>query len=241
MVVLAAAVIAATGVLVLRTSAPEPVSAERHLRKLADLDGDVKREGEAALRRMGPAALAPLREAAKSSDRLLASRAANLLLELQPLPATPTLDAVSEDLKFTLVCSGHQDKPSRFGIFWVEVTNLRKEPVSLVLAGIDASWHPAWFEVEDEGGSVQKVPAYSIASHGAEISVTVLPPGAKAMLFTGGVPMLEAAMNPYSRFVRFVYDGADPEYRKRGASVGEGSLLPEKRHSSKKLPLAEAN
>jgi len=84
MVVLAVAVIAATGVLVLRPSAPEPIPAEHYIRKLADADADVKREGEDGLRKMGPAAVAPLRDASKSSDRILAGRAAKLLSELQP-------------------------------------------------------------------------------------------------------------------------------------------------------------
>src|SRR5579862_2536548 len=89
MVVLAVAVIAATGVLVLRSSSAQedaPAQAEKLLRKLADADGDLRREGEDGLRRMGAAALGPLREASKSADRMLAGRAAKLLLELVPPP-----------------------------------------------------------------------------------------------------------------------------------------------------------
>jgi len=86
MVVLAVAVIAATGFLVLRPSAPAAGApkSEQLIRKLADADSDVKREGEEGLRSLGSAAVAPLREASRSSDRVLAARAARLLLELQP-------------------------------------------------------------------------------------------------------------------------------------------------------------
>ena len=85
--VLAAAVIAATGILALRGGAPAaaaPVRAEALLRKLADPDLDLRREGEEGLRRLGPAAVEPLREASQSPDRVLAGRAAKLLQELQP-------------------------------------------------------------------------------------------------------------------------------------------------------------
>jgi hypothetical protein len=87
MVLLAVAVIAATGILVLRSSSAQdeaPAQAEKFIRKLADADVDLRREGEDGLRRMGSAAVAPLQAASKSSDRVLAGRAARLLLELQP-------------------------------------------------------------------------------------------------------------------------------------------------------------
>jgi hypothetical protein len=94
MVVLAVAVISGTGILVLRRSSAQedpPAQAEKLLRKLADSDGDLRREGEDGLRKMGPAAIKPLQEASKSSDRVLASRAAKLLAELQqPAPAERT-------------------------------------------------------------------------------------------------------------------------------------------------------
>ncbi len=96
MVVLAVAVIAATGVLVLRPSAPQAVPPEHYLRKLADPDSDVKREGEDGLRKMGAAAVGPLREASKSSDKVLAGRAAKLLSELQPAAPAEAPSAAAE-------------------------------------------------------------------------------------------------------------------------------------------------
>lgn len=94
MAVLAVAVIGATAFLTLRPApaqAIEPAQVQKLLRKLADSDPDVRREGEAGLRQAGAASVAPLRDASKSSDRVLAERAAKLLQELQP--ASPVADA----------------------------------------------------------------------------------------------------------------------------------------------------
>ncbi|HEV3026503.1 MAG TPA: hypothetical protein VG457_02965 [Planctomycetota bacterium] len=87
MAILAVALIATAGFLVLHHSSPreeEPARAQRLIRKLADSDDDLRREGEDGLRRMGPAALGPLKEASTSADRVLAGRAAKLLQEFQP-------------------------------------------------------------------------------------------------------------------------------------------------------------
>jgi len=91
MAVLAVAVIAATGYLTLRPAPAgeiEPAQVQKLLRKLSDSDPDVRREGEAGLRRLGPVAVAPLRDATKSPDRTLADRASKLLQELQPSAAS---------------------------------------------------------------------------------------------------------------------------------------------------------
>jgi HEAT repeat protein len=90
MVAGAAAVIAATAFLTLRPAPAkeiEPAQVQKLLRKLGDPDPDVRREGEAGLRRAGPASIAPLREASQSPNRVLADRAAKLLQELSPAPA----------------------------------------------------------------------------------------------------------------------------------------------------------
>lgn len=90
MVALAVAVIAAMGFLTLRPAPAQeipPAQVQKLLRKLGDPDPDVRREGEAGLRQAGAASIAPLREAAQSSDRVLADRASKLLRELQPAPA----------------------------------------------------------------------------------------------------------------------------------------------------------
>ncbi len=90
MVMLAAALIAATVFLTLRPTPAqeiEPAQVQKLLRKLGDSDPDVRREGEAGLRKIAPASIAPLKEASQSPDRVLAERAAKLLQELSPAPA----------------------------------------------------------------------------------------------------------------------------------------------------------
>jgi len=90
MVVLAVGVIAAIGVLALRPAPAQeiqPAQVQKLLRKLGDPDPDVRREGEAGLRQAGAASIAPLRDASKSPDRVLAGRAAKLLQELAPASA----------------------------------------------------------------------------------------------------------------------------------------------------------
>jgi len=90
MVVLAVAVIGATAFLTMRPAparAIEPAQVQKLLRKLADPDPDIRREGEAGLRQAGTAAIPPLRDASRCSDRVLAERASKLLLQLDPPPA----------------------------------------------------------------------------------------------------------------------------------------------------------
>jgi len=99
MVVLAVAVLAATGFLALRpvpVRTDDPARVEALLRKLADADSDVRREGESGLRRMGSVAVVPLREASRSGDRILADRAARLLQELLPPPPADRPSATAD-------------------------------------------------------------------------------------------------------------------------------------------------
>jgi hypothetical protein len=87
MVALAVGVIAAMAFLTLRPTPPaemEPAQVQKLIRKLGDTDPDVRREGEAGLRQAGNAAIPPLRDASRSSDRMLADRASKLLQELVP-------------------------------------------------------------------------------------------------------------------------------------------------------------
>lgn len=90
MVVLAVALIGAAAFLTLRPApapALSPAQVQKLLRKLSDPDPDIRREGEAGLRQAGAVALPPLRDASKSSDRVLAERATKLLQQLDPPPA----------------------------------------------------------------------------------------------------------------------------------------------------------
>lgn len=87
MAALAVVVIAGMAFLTLRPTPAqdlEPAQVQKLLRKLGDPDPDVRREGEAGFRGLGPAAVAPLRDASASPDRTLAERASKLLQELEP-------------------------------------------------------------------------------------------------------------------------------------------------------------
>jgi hypothetical protein len=242
MVVLAVAVIAATGFLVLRPAPPQPVSAEQYLRKLADADVDVKREGEEGLRKMGPAAVVPLRMASKSSDHVLAVRAAKLLQELQPEPSTPSAGAPtspSAELDFKFLCSGHPEMPDRSGNFMVEVANRGTTAYRIVLPSTESDWTAAWFEVEDERGRLRKIPAVSM-ERADRMTVHVLQPGERQLLFRGGGSLMDQVWKPEARAIRFVYDASSEEYRDRAGKSEEGSLLPAAQHASKSLPLNDA-
>jgi hypothetical protein len=90
MALLAMMVIVAMAFLTLRPAPAQeipPAQVQKLLRKLGDPDPDVRREGEAGLRQAGSVSIAPLREASKSPNRMLADRAAKLLQELAPAPA----------------------------------------------------------------------------------------------------------------------------------------------------------
>jgi hypothetical protein len=90
MAVLAVAVIGATAFLTLRPTPArpiEPAQVQKLLRKLADSDPDIRREGETGLRQAGTAAVPQLRDASKSPDRALAERASKLLQQIDPPPA----------------------------------------------------------------------------------------------------------------------------------------------------------
>jgi hypothetical protein len=87
MVALAVGVIAAMAFLTLRPTPPvemEPAQVQKLIRKLGDSDPDIRREGEVGLRQAGNVAIPPLRDASRSSDRMLADRASKLLQELAP-------------------------------------------------------------------------------------------------------------------------------------------------------------
>jgi hypothetical protein len=101
MVVFAVGVIAAMAFLTLRPAPAQDISpavVQKLMRKLADPDPDVRKEGEAGLRQAGTASIAPLREASQSSDRTLADRAAKLLRELKPSAPSPSVASPSGTL-----------------------------------------------------------------------------------------------------------------------------------------------
>ena len=89
MSVLSVAVVA-IGALLALDHGPSPDRREMRLlqlvRLLGDSDPDVRRDAEAAIKRAGPDALPALKQAAESTDAVLAARAKQVLLQIEGAP-----------------------------------------------------------------------------------------------------------------------------------------------------------
>jgi hypothetical protein len=243
MVVLAVAVIAATGFLALRpTSGADDASAQasKLLRKLADSDPDVRLEGEAGLRSIGPAALGPLLAASKSPDRVLAGRAAKMISDLNPLP-DHRVSIESEDYVFEILCSGAPENAQRVGVYLVQLKNRSKAPVLVaVLPASDVPGRLAWFEVEDDQGRRYEVDAKPLAADSSAPEVISVPPGTACGLFGGWKTLPPHLSRSDVRSVRFVYDASAPAYREAAGKAGGGALLPPERLASKTFVFTDA-
>jgi len=250
--VLTAAVVAGTGLLVLRAPAcgeKESIRVEKLLRKLADRDSDTRREGEDGLRRLGRAALAPLQEASTSADRVLAGRAAKLLLEFQPppprMPGPPEQPGSlmgglqPDEASFEILCAGAPEKALRAGVYLVQVANAGKTPVLVALPPEKSPWHAAWFEIVDDRGRLTRVEAEPIQTPDPRGSVVVVGAGSCGAPYWGWKNMQETLLKPEVRGVRFIYDASDPLYRATAEKFGGGSLLPPVKLVSKTFQLSE--
>ena len=230
MVVLAAAVIGGTGWLVLRRS-DDPAAARqagvaRALRKLADADPDVRREGEAEIRALGAAGVEVLKETAKSADRLLAARAEKLLRETPPAPAAPVevaADPVQAPVRFVLAGVSREGDALRA---YVRLVNQGTAPV-LVDPRAGA------FELEDGKGTVSRVPAE------AGDDVFAVAPGETRDLAAERALALRPLPAPGTWRVRFVYDATEGSAYRRAVRASErGALLPPLRHASNPVEVA---
>lgn len=246
MIVLAVAVIAATGFLVLRQEPKPPTDGDRVealLRKFGDPDSDVRREGEEGLRKMGAAAVEPLRKASTSSDRVLADRAGRLYQELRkpelpgpPATPEPLLDELSAgDVEIEINCSGSPEKAQRWGNYMVTLANRGRSPALLAFPAEAV----AWFELEDDQGRRTRVEAEPAYRRAAEGSVERVSAGSQGVYFLGSVPLWNALSRADVRSVRFVYDASHPAYRATAAKFGGGAPLPPAKLVSKTFVLAD--
>jgi hypothetical protein len=241
MVVLAVAVIAATGFLALRPApSPEagPARIELLLRKLGDADSDVRREGETGLRKMGNAATGPLTQASKSADRVLAGRAAQLLRETAPTVSIRT-EIRSEEILLEVSSSRVSEEESGARVYGALLINRSSAPVLVALPGEASAWSAAWFEVEDDQGRSTRVeasPEGAVATAGSVVSVA---PG-KTLIFASWNQSPKAPPPSKTRGVRFVYDASHPAYRLMTEKADGGALLPSMKLASKTLVLADA-
>jgi hypothetical protein len=242
MVVLALAVIATAGFLSLEKSpapaGPDPKETVLLLRKLGDSDPDLRREAEARFRTMGPRALDPLREAARSDDRTLAARATRLLQEIDPAPVYAKATSAAEDVtpetakveivEFVLEARGGQARAVELGGLWVQFRN--NGPAPVLVAHAHALDHPdmAAFQVEDASGRRSEIPAEILHLRPTDIEERVsVKPRESILLFQGGKRLVEAVAKPGAYTIRFLYDAREGSpYRRLVQASSEGALLP---------------
>jgi|ERR1043166_2365117 hypothetical protein len=241
MVVLTLGVIGGTGYLALRPRAaadgPAPAEIRKLLRNLADRDPDVRREAEAGLRALGNKAVTPLREAAASKDSVLASRARELLVAVEPpqspritAPESPAPEVASkvEIMEFVLESRGGQARAADLGALWVQFRNNGPSPV--LVAHAPTLDHPkmAVFEVEDQTGNRAEVQAEILHLLPTDLRVLVpVRPHQAEILFQGGRALVKAVSKPGTYRIRFAFDASEgSDYRNLVKASGEGSLLP---------------
>jgi len=259
MVGLALAVIASAAFLAdesASSSERDSARADRLLRKLADPDPDVRREGEDGLRAMGPRAEAALRGAARSHDRALAGRAARLLRERLPAPpretqappppaprAVPAPQAPEgeEPVRFLIECAGRTLRNGEAALFYVRLRN--DGPLALLLARDRVLKYArfAWFEVTDEKGRTFEVAAEPVPPAGEGAEVVPVRPGETLDLYAGqgdGRTALAARFPEAGSYqVRFVYGAGGNAYREAVAGRTEGVPLSAARLASNAVAL----
>jgi len=260
MVVLAVAVIATAGFLSLEKSAPpqgpDPKETELLLRKLSDGDPDLRREAEAKLRTMGARAVEPLREAARSTDRMLAERAAKLLREIEPVPAEVVrapeppepepAPEVRETVEFDLRVHPQRAKVGEPVELAVSLVNNSSQPVLLARARQQwAYWPMGAFEVKDSKGKTTSIkPDLLRGYEPCAGEITAVKPGERLNLFakTGsGYVLLPEGLQAGTYEIRFVYDARDESgYRVLVKASSEGVPLPPLRFVSNSVTVTVA-
>lgn len=259
MVFLSGAVVALTLCLASRFS-PGPSRKREEvrqlLRKLADSDPDVRREGERELRSLGPRAVEVLQEAARSSDRVLAERAARILGGTRPPPAPrplfpspepPEIFREPEETTWFVLEGGPPLlHPAEAAWFYVRLRNPGPHPVLLARDAVGRYSRFARFEVTDGMGRIYSVPPESFPSDpGPEPEVVRVGPGETFDLYAGqgdGRTLLAASFLPSGLVrVRFIYDAGGEAYREAVRGHPEGLSLPSQELPSNLVSLRVAN
>jgi hypothetical protein len=253
MVLLAAAVVAAAAYLstaVGPSAGTEAADSARLLRKLADADPDVRREGETGLRDLGELALPALREAAKSPDRALADRATRLLGEVEPARERteelgtgdgPEPDGREAPVAFSIHCVRPRVGTGEGFRLYVRVRNGGAAPVVLLRQGPGLyALYGAHFEVTDRQGRVSRVsPEPAVPWSDGRESVAV-GHGEVFDLYAGspaGCALL-SLREPGTYTVRFIYDAAEGSLYRAAVAGGAGvAALPPVRFASNELTL----
>lgn len=259
MAILAAAVIGTAVFLSLEKTpapaGPDPALVQKLLRKLSDSDPDVRREGEAGFRELGPKAISPLAEASKSGDRRLAESAALLLREIEPQAVVretpkkadprPEAPAKVDPVELTLVSGQARVRPGEPVRFYVRLANHGSAPVLVARNGFSLARF-AWIEVEDEKGAVTKAAPEPVAAPLDRLALDVgrVAPGETRDLYAGfgdGSTGLAALPGKGTFKVRFVYDASlESAYRRHVGASELGTPLPPMRLASNALEIAVA-
>lgn len=254
MVVLTLGVIAGAAYLSMGGPPPDDDEGKRVeylLRKLGDLDPELRGEAEAAFRAMGAEALPILKEAAGTDDARVARRARKLVGELEPAPfvreaspetkpeAPETPETAAGNVRFVIECPEPEVRTLQEARFYVRLVNEGPVPVFLVKFGADGYNRIGGFEIVDAEEKVAwatcEFPAilHPIVTKPQLLEVS---PGATFDLFAGqadGRAGLFAAASPSGKGpyrIRFFYDaGEESGYTKAVKGAAGGSPLPPER------------
>lgn len=205
MVLLSAAVIAVLGWRVLGQAddgGAERSRAAKILRKLADPDPDLRREAESELRGLGPKGKDLLRETARGADPRLAERAAEVLKAWEPPAAAVDVPPPAEPESLLALSEGYK----------VHFRNSGSAPLLIALEKKGEEGRFGVFEVVDARGHAYTFPAPSYAPPVVDgpAHLTVLPPGARQVLYDGAEVVENALRSlPGPCKVRFVYDASE--------------------------------
>ncbi len=252
MIVLSIAVAGGAAFLALRKTAPDASQKERVdylVRCLGDGSPDVRRQAEADLRKMGPAAAEALRAASQSGDPRVADRAKGILKEFEGRsdsvavqdpkgkprknPLAGVEPAAARGVSVELLSSQEQIR-GETPRFYVRMTNHDSIPYLVArvrVAGQALYSRFARFEIVDSQGRISTVPADAGSGlAAAEPDLLVLGPGETLDLFAGqgdSMTSLPASLEPDEYRIRFLYDAAsESAYRHVVQGVATASPLP---------------
>lgn len=261
-VVLSGGVVAGAAALALRRSGdedPQKGRVEFLVRSLGDPNPDVRRRSEEELRRLGPGALAALREASRSSDPRVAERALKLLREMEAAaestskPETggpvvrPEVRETPEPRGVTveLAVSPDRGRPR----FYVRITNRDAAPYLVARDRADGRifyGRYARFELVDAEGRTLVVAAESPGDPAAtKTEFIAVASGETLDLFAGqddSRTAIGAALAPGTYRVRFLYDASEGSPYREAVQAADGAApLPPRTLASAPVRIAVVN
>ncbi len=250
MVVLSLAVIGTGTYLGMEKARAKPGDEVANLiRLLADSDPDVRRDAEAALKRMGPHALPALKSATVSGDQLLAGRAKQVINQIERAPVivkqeTPEKPPPEEPapgvVELTLNAPQGKFAPGEVRLY-ARLRNGTPQPVLLARHRMDPGLFYgvfASFEItSDEGTITVPVDAFPRGTD-PELDVETIGVGLLVDLYRGqhlGAALSAHLQKPGTYRVRLVYDAQEKSAYRDAIALrhpAEGVMLPPARLAS---------